>query len=306
MEKLRIGKRNIAITNGGNIIFPKSGFSKYDLIEYYLNIAPFMLSHTKNRPLTMQRFVQGVEKEGFYQKNAADYFPSWIKTIPIEKKEDGAVNYVVCNDDATLIYLVNQLVITFHVWLSKINKLSNPDKMIFDLDPSVKGFAEVRFAARHLKKVLEDELGLATFLMTTGSRGVHVVVSLDCKADFDFVRQFARDVANLLVERHSKKLTTQVRKVKRGKKVFIDYLRNAFAQTGVAPYSVRAKRGAPVATPIDWAELGRVQADTFTIKTIFKRLARKTCPWKNFLKQRCSLKRARKLLDELLEDEGIE
>jgi len=305
MEKIKVGRRTVRITHGDNILFPKSKITKDELIKYYHDIAKLMLPHMKNRPLTLQRFVDGIGKEGFYQKNASDYFPAWIKTKAIKKKEDGTVNYVVCNDGATLLYLANQLTITFHLWLSKIDKLTYPDKMIFDLDPSVKGFAVVRTAARHLKKVLEDELGLITFLMTTGSRGLHVVVPLRRTADFDTVRQFARDVANVLVARYPKALTTEMRKAKRGKKIFIDYLRNAFAQTGVAPYSVRAKEGAPVATPIEWKELGTVHPDTFTIKNIFKRLSRKSCPWQNVYKQVCSLVRARKRLDGLLNKEGL-
>lgn len=305
MYELKVGRRIVTITHPDNIIFPKSGITKCQLIEYYDNISDFMLLHMKNRPLTMQRFVNGIGKEGFYQKNAARYFPAWIKTKAIAKKEDGTVNYVVCNDTATLIYLVNQLAITLHLWLSRVDKLNYPDKMIFDMDPSVKGFAAVRTAARQIRTVLEDKIGLCTFLMTTGSRGVHVVVPLNRKDDFDVVREFARNVADLLAARYPKTLTTEIRKAKRKKRVFIDYLRNAFAQTSVAPYSVRAKLGAPVATPIEWAELGRVLPDKFTIKNIFRRLSRKECPWHNFGKHPCSLKRARKLLDELLTKEGL-
>jgi len=299
--ELKIGSRTIAITHGENILFPRAKISKNELIDYYLNIADFLIPHMKNRPISMQRFVDGIDHPGFYQKNAGDYFPRWIKTVPIAKKDDGNVKYVVCNDVATLVYLANQLSITFHLWLSRIDKLNFPDRMIFDLDPSVKGFAPVRTAARQLRNLLEDELGLIAFLMTTGSRGVHVVVPLDRKKDFDFVRMFARDVAQVLVARFPKTLTIEVRKIKRGKRVFIDYLRNAFGQTGVAPYCVRAKRGAPVATPIEWKELGRVTPHKFTIKNIFKRLSKKDDPWRNINKQACSLKRARMTLDKLLE-----
>jgi len=302
MYELTLGRRKVTITHPDKILFPRAKITKDDLVDYYLDVADLMLPYMKNRLITMQRFVNGISKEGFYQKNAPDYFPKWIKTVPLTKKEDGKVNYVACNDVATLMYLVNQVTITFHVWLSKIDKLDYPDKMIFDFDPSIKGFAPIRTAARNLKKLLEDELGLLAFLMTTGSRGVHVVVPLDRRADFDTVREFARDVADIMAERYPKNLTTEIRKTKRGKKVFIDYLRNAFAQTGVAPYSVRPKPGAPIATPIEWEELGRVKPDSFTIKNIFKRLSRRECPWKNFGKKKCSLKHARKLLNKLVEE----
>lgn len=302
-ETLKIGNRTVEITHGDKIIFPKVKITKRELIEYYQKIAPLMLPHMRDRPLAMQRFIGGIGNEGFYQKNAGDYFPDWITTQSIAKKEDGLVNYVVCNQAATLIYLANQLAVTFHVWLSRVDKLNYPDKMIFDLDPSVKGFAAVRTAARQIKKVLEDELGLLTFVMTTGSRGVHVVVPLDRSASFTVVRTFARDVAQLMVVRHPKTLTIAMRKAGRGTRVFVDYLRNAFAATGVAPYSVRATQKASVATPILWSELGRVQADTFTIKNIFKRLSTQPCPWKDMYTFGCSLKLARTRLRELLKQE---
>jgi len=300
MYKVKVGRRTVSITHGENVLFTRAKISKDDLINYYLNIADFMLPYLKNRPLTLERFVDGVNHPGFYQKNAPDYFPSWIKTVSIAKRENGQVNYVVCNDAATLVYLANQLTITFHVWLSKIDKLNIPDRVIFDLDPSSKNFSQVREAARLLRNVLQNELDVKTFLMTTGSRGLHIVVPIKREYDFDFIRDFARDVSQLVVARHPKKLTIEIRKAKRGKKVFIDYLRNAFGQTGVAPYSVRAKRGAPIATPIEWKELGKIVPNKFTIKNIFKRLARKADPWENMDAHACSLKKARKTLDRLL------
>ncbi len=303
-ERIKVGKQVVEITNGDKIIFPTAKITKRELIEYYIKIAPLMLPHMKDRPLTMQRFVNGVGEEGFYQKNAGDYFSDWITTTSIAKKEDGEVNYVICNQAATLVYLANQLAVTFHLWLSRVDKLNFPDKMIFDLDPSVKGFAAVRIAARQIKKVLEDELGLPTFVMTTGSRGVHVVVPLDRSASFTTVRAFARDVAHLMATRYPKTLTIEMRKAKRGSRVFVDYLRNTFAATGVAPYSVRPTQKASVATPLEWSELGRVQADSFTIKNIFARLNKKVCPWKELHKSACSLKDARKLLRDVIQKEN--
>lgn len=305
MEKLKVGNRFISISHSDKIIFPDAKITKQELIEYYFNIAKVMIPLMKNHPLTMQRFVDGIEKEGFYQKNASDYFPEWIKRVSIAKQDDGKVNYVICNNAATLVYLANQLALTFHLWLSRSDKLNYPDKMIFDLDPSVSGFTPIRVAAKKLKAVLENELSFKTFLMTTGSRGVHVVVPLARKDDFDFVRSFARDVGQLLAARHSNELTIDVRKTKRGKRIFVDFLRNAFAQTGVAPYSIRPKPGAPIATPIEWEELSFVTPQKFTIKNISKRLDKKECPWKYFGKQTFSLKKARKKLDILLKNEEL-
>lgn len=305
MYFLKIGRHSVKISHGQNILFPKSGITKNKLIEYYYNIAPIMIPHIKNRPVTMHRFTRGVAHEGFFQKNVSDYFPDWIQRAPIEKKEDGVVNYAVCNNAATLVYLANQLCITLHIWLSKIDKLNYPDRMIFDLDPSTKDFNSVRIAAKKLKKLLE-KVGLKTFVMTTGSRGLHVVVTLKRTETFDYVRQFAKDIAEVMVHQNPKMLTTEIRKIKRGKKIFVDTYRNSFAQTAVAPYAVRAKKGAPVATPLEWHEVGSKLTPTkYTIKNIFKRLAKKEDPWKNINKNPFSLKKPRKILDSILKDLNI-
>ena len=301
-RNIKVGRYIVTLTNEDKIIFPKSKITKRELIDY-LRIAPIMIPYMKNRPISMQRFVKGIGEEGFYQKDAGTYFPLWIKTKPIKKQEGGKVNYVVVNNAATLVYLTNQLSITNHIWLSRIDKLQYPDRMIFDLDPS-KGvkFEQVRWTAKQLKELL-DELTLPSFAMTTGSRGVHVVVPLKRIHNFEYTRTFANDVATLLAHRYPKKITVEVRKKKRGKRVFVDWLRNAFGQTGVAPYSVRAIERAPIATPIEWRELfDTVDSQSFTIKNIFNRIKQKKYPWRQINKSVCSLKQARKRLDNMLED----
>ncbi|PKN03191.1 ATP-dependent DNA ligase, partial [Candidatus Dependentiae bacterium HGW-Dependentiae-1] len=229
--------------------------------------------------------------------------PAWITREPIAKQDGGVVNYVVCNNAATLVYLANQLSLTQHIWLSRIDKLNDPDKLIFDLDPSAKkiDFSLVRTKAKQIKTVLE-ELGLVPFVMTTGSRGLHVVVPLKRTHDFDTVRAFARDVAEYLVRQDPKNLTIEMRKEKRGTKIFIDYLRNAYGQTGVAPYSVRAKEGAPVATPISWPEIDKssLRSDCYTIKNIFARLETVGDPWQGMHRSARSLTSAQKKIQILL------
>ena len=300
MDVWHIGKHAIEIGKPDKILFPKSKITKGELIDYYAEIADIMLPHIKNRPISMHRFPHGIDKGGFFHKNAPDYFPSWIKRINVPKKsyfakfskskEEGIVHYVLCNNAATLVYLANQYCITPHVWLSRVPKIELPNSMIFDLDPSRKNqFADV----------LED-LGLVPFVMTTGSRGVHVVVPIKPQKDFDTVRKFARGVAELLIAEQPTIFTTEIRKRKRHGRVFIDTLRNAFAQTCVAPYAVRAKEGAPVATPIEWKELARVTSQKYTIKNIFKRLARKGDVWEDINKHTKALKIVRKKLDALI------
>ncbi len=242
-----------------------------------------MLPFTKDRCISMQRFPEGINKEGFYQKDAADYFPAFIKRAPLEKHENGIVNYVVCNNAATLVYLANLACITPHIWLSRTDKINIPDRMIFDLDPARKKFSDVQRAALILHDYL-DSLGLKAFAMTTGSRGIHVIVPLKRRYDFDHVREYARAIASNLVKKYPKDYTLEMRKGKRGTKIFIDILRNAFGQTGVAPYAVRPKPFAPVATPLTWDEVAdkSLTPTKYTIKNIFAHLAKKPNPWRGF------------------------
>lgn len=308
MQMLKIGRHTVQITNSSKVLFPKDHITKEDIIQYYFDIADKMLPHMKKRPITMQRFPDGIRDQGFYQKDISDYFPAWIKYVSVKKQEDGIVRYALCNDKATLIYLANQLCLTPHLWLSKADKLEYPDRMIFDLDPASKkvastpkDFASVKKTAFLLKDILE-KLGLVPFVMTTGSRGVHVVVPLKRQHDFDEVRAFAREIAQLLVDAYPRMLTLEVRKEKRRGRIFLDILRNAFGQTGVAPYAVRAKPGAPIATPITWQELRSptMHAQRYTVKTIFRRLSRRADPWKEIDKHAQSLVRARKKLSDVV------
>lgn len=296
---IKVGKQTIAVSNPDKLIYQKDAITKQQVIEYYVRIAKYMLPYLKDRPLSMQRFPDGIAQEGFYQKDAGEYFPDWIKTYAIKKEEGGKVHHVLVNDAATLAYIATQLCLVFHVWLSKIPKVDYPDRMIFDFDPSGKDFNQVRFAALQFKKILES-LGLVPFVMTTGSRGLHVVVPLKAAENFDQVRAFARNLAQYMVDQDPAHLTLELRKDKRDGKIFVDYLRNGFAATGVCPYSLRARPGAPVATPLRWPEVARksLKPDQWNIKNIFTRL-KKGDPWKNMHKYAKSLKTAIKKLDAL-------
>lgn len=297
----KFGRHNVTLTNQTKILFPDNGITKGDLVNYYAKIAPYMLPYMKNRAVTMHRFPDGIDGQDFYQKDISDYFPAWIKNVVIAK-QGGKNNYVVCNNIETLVYLANQACITPHIWLSRIDKLDYPDRMIFDLDPGKdNAFGVVRNAAQALHEILTT-LKLTSFVMTTGSRGLHIVVPLNRQADFDTVRAFARDVAMLAVSNNPKDFTIEPRLNKRHGRLFIDTTRNAFAQTGVAPYAIRAKPGAPVATPISWDELenSKLTAHTYTIKNIFKRLEKQEDPWLKIHTIKQSLKTARKNLDGLL------
>ncbi|MCK4265306.1 non-homologous end-joining DNA ligase [Candidatus Babeliales bacterium] len=300
MKKIRCGKHTIEISNEDKILFTGKKITKGDLVNYYKKISKYMLPYLKNRPISMHRFPDGITKEGFFQKKPGDYFPKWVKTKSIKKKEGGSIKQVICNDTATLVYLAGQATISLHTWLSKEDKLEYPDKIIFDLDSPKNKFKLACKVAKELKNLL-DELRLKSFIMTTGSKGLHVIIPLKRNEKFDQVREFAKNIATILIKKDPKNITLEQRKEKRKNRLFIDILRNAYAQTSIAPYSVRALKGAPVATPLAWNELtnSSLRADKYNINNIFKRLKEQPNPWKSFNRSAKSLKEAKKRLENL-------
>ena len=296
---IEIDGRTIALSNTDKILFPQEKVSKGDLIDYYRNIAPTMLPHIAGRPLSLQRYPDGIEAGGFMQKNASDYFPDWIRRARLAK-EDGEVDYVVAEDAATLVYLANQACITLHAGLARVDRIDHPDMMVLDLDPSDEDFAKVRRAAKDARTLLE-EIGLVSFVQTTGSRGLHVWAPLNRSTTFDEVREVASSLAEALAARRPDERTTEQRKANRGDRVFLDIARNAYGQTVVAPYSVRARPDASVATPLHWQEVDNPQLGPrrYTIRNIFRRLAQKPDPWAGIQKNPQSLAPARRKLAAL-------
>lgn len=303
-ETIEIDGHRVELSNTGKVLFPEAGITKGHLVGYYRRVADTMLPHLAGRPVSMHRFPDGIDGKRFFQKDAPDYFPDWIHFEEVAK-EGGTVRHVVCDDAATLVYLANQACITPHVWLSRTEHLERPDRMIFDLDPpeagSGKGSGEdlrpVRRAARTVRDRLR-ELGFEPFLTSTGSRGFHVVVPLEPEASFDEVRRFARALASELAAREPDRLTVETRKEKRGDRVFLDYLRNGYAQTAVPPYAVRARPGAPVATPVEWDELDGLHPRRYTVKNLFQRLGQKEDPWAEIDRHRVRLGHALERLEE--------
>ncbi len=300
-KTIQVNGHTLELTSVDKVLFPGAGITKGDLIDYYRRIAPIMLPHLKDRPLTLQRFPNGIDQSGFYQKEMPDYFPDWIERVIVQVEGTGERQpQVICQNEATLVYLANQACITPHAWLSRADKLDYPDRVIFDLDPPDNRFDLVRDAAHHLADMLQT-LGLTPFLMTTGSRGLHVVAPLARNDDFDTVRAFAKRIADYLAARHPDQFTTEMRKAARGQRLFLDYLRNAYAQNAAAPYAVRAKPGAPIATPLDWHEIDApaLHSQRYTLENIFRRLGQKEDPWANILQHAGSLRQAEKRLDEI-------
>jgi bifunctional non-homologous end joining protein LigD len=298
MNERRYGSHVVKFSHLDKVLYPDDGIRKQDVVDYYERVADVMLPHIKNRPLMLQRFPNGIEEKSFFQKNIGFYFPNWIERVSV-KKAGGEVTHVVCNDAATLVYLANLASITPHMWLSRVPKLRNPDILIFDLDPPGEDFAPVRRTALVLRELLES-LGLRAFPMTTGSRGLHVSLPLNGEVDFDRVRAFARNVAQLLSSQHPEEITIAARKQQRGTRVYIDVMRNAYAQTAVAPYALRAKPGAPVATPLHWDEVSdkRLHPQRYKLKDIFRRIEQQGDPWRSIWRHPQSLDRAEEKLDQ--------
>jgi bifunctional non-homologous end joining protein LigD len=301
LTSYRYGSRTIEITHPDRVVFPDDGVTKADLAAYHSAVADFLVLHLAGRPLMLQRFPSGIGEPGFYQKEAGRGVPSWIRLVEA-RKAGGVVRHPVVDDAAALLALTNLSTVSFHRWSSRADRLERPDLLIIDLDPSTVEFDDVRRAALWTREVL-DELDLAAYLQLTGSRGIHVMVPLDGSADTGEVGAFAESVALLMVKRHPDELTVEGRKESRGRRLYVDVARNAWAQTSVAPYSVRPRRGAPVATPITWDELDEPQlrADRWSISTIPDRLATRGDPWGDMSRHARSLPARRKRLDSLLD-----
>lgn len=275
------GKR-ITLSHLDRVMFPRAKITKEDVVAYYKTVASYMLALVKGHAITIQRYPEGITKEGFYQKDMPDYVPAWIKRVSVKKKEGGIVHYAVANSPATFVYLANQGVITFHAMLSKADKISYPDRMIFDLDPSQSNFDQIREAALLLKSLL-DEHDLVSFVMTTGSRGLHVVVPLKRRYTFNVIAQCARYFARKMIEHDPKRYTLELRKNQRGKRIFIDTLRNGEGAISVIPYSIRTKEYAPIALPVSWKEVNNagLKPDGCTIKDM-KKIRQSYKIWQKF------------------------
>ena len=286
MTTINASNHEIEITKPDKVMFPGLHLSKEDLVNYYHRIADYILPYLKDRPLVMHRYPNGIKNTEFYQKEEPDYFPDWIEVIEVDVKQKGKKmqKLVNCKDEGTLLFLVNQGTISPHIWLSKKDNLRHPDKMIFDLDPPENNFDLVRQAALDLKKHF-DERDMKSFAMTTGSKGMHVIIPLKEDMEYEKSRKIAREVANELADTFPDKYTTEQRKNKRQGRLFLDYLRNSYGQTAVAPYSLRAREGAPVATPLDWDEVrdSELNSKTYHHGNIFRRLGNKKDPWKELL-----------------------
>ena len=291
----------IPISHPDKVLFPGDGITKRELAEYYEAIAPVMLPHLRQRPITMERFHRGIGAPGFIQKDVSKGFPPWLRRVEVPKK-GGVVHHPIANDARSLVWLANQNSITPHVWTSRAPDLFHPDICVFDLDPATDDATALRDAALALRDLL-DELWLPSWVKTSGSKGFHIAVPLDAKAGFDDVSAFTHRVGALLVRRHPDVLTQEFHKVDRAGRILVDTGRNNYGATFAAAYAVRARPGAPVSAPCTWDEVerGSVGPRSITLRTMAMRVEKVGDLWSDMRRKGRSLTRPAERLRRLLD-----
>jgi len=263
----------VPLSNLQKVYWPKEKYTKGDLIDYYRTIAPWLLPYLKDRPLVLTRFPDGIEGKSFYQKDAPDFTPEWIRTVPIWSEDtQRTLNYFVCDGLETLLYVANMGSIPLHIWASRADSLERPDWCIIDLDPKGAPFSDVVEVALSLHRLCED-LTLPHFVKTSGSTGLHVLIPLAQQCTFDQSRTLGELLAQIVVA-ELPEISTIVRPIKgREGKVYLDYLQNRTGQLIVAPFSVRPLAGAPVSMPLEWKEVNqKLEIAAHTIFTAVKRM----------------------------------
>ena len=279
----------IHITHPDRVLFAAQGVTKRDLIDYYLSVADVMLPHIVDRPLSLVRCPQGSGKECFFQKHASPGWPNLFKKIRIKEKS-GSDDYLYIEDESGLVAAAQMGVLELHIWGSHVDQVERPDRMVFDLDPDEGlAFSKVKDAARELKDRLA-KLGLESFPMATGGKGIHVVVPLQRKHNWDDHRTYAEAIARLMAQESPERYVANMSKAKRHGKIFVDYLRNQRGATAIAPYSTRARSGAFVALPISWKTLnGLSDAHPVNVAMAAKKSTLGGDPWPGYHKIRQTL-----------------
>jgi bifunctional non-homologous end joining protein LigD len=285
-------KNDVRITHPDKVLFPEDGITKGDLAAYYEAIAPLMLPHINGRPVTMERYHRGIGEKGFFQKNVAKGFPPWLTRVEVPKK-GGTVNHPIVTDTRSLVWLANQNCITPHVWPARVPHLRSPDVCVFDLDPGDDDVPRLRRASLALRRLL-DELGLRSWIKTSGSKGFHIVVPLAAGTRWGEAERFAHQAGTALVARHPDDLTQEFSKADRGGRIYVDTGRNGYSATFAAAYAVRPKPGAPVSAPCTWNEVesGAAAPRTLTLRNMPARLDEAGDVWSDLLAAAYSLDRA--------------
>ncbi|MDR9458183.1 MAG: DNA ligase D [Salegentibacter sp.] len=296
---LEVGGISVDFTNLEKVYWPDSGFRKYDLIDYYIKVAHYMLRYLKDRPQNLHRHPNGITKKGFYQKDTEGQMPDWIERVSIySESTEKEIEYMLCQNEASLLYMANLGCIEINPWNSRKDDLDHPDYTVIDLDPSDKNtFEEVIEVAQAAKEVL-DLAKIDGYCKTSGSSGLHIYIPLAAKYTYDEARDFTKLLCYFIQERLPE-LTSMERAVKSRKgKIYLDYLQNSRGQTLAAPYCVRPKPGAPVSAPLEWEEVkSGLKIKDFTIETIPDRLKEKKDFFKKVLGKGISIEKAIKRLE---------
>jgi bifunctional non-homologous end joining protein LigD len=302
--KVKIGKHVVSLSHLDKIYYPDDGVTKGDLLTYYYEVSQYILPYLKDRPLIMKRYPNGITGQSFHQHDV-DEVPEYVRTIKLDVVEGHTVNYVVCDNLPTLLYLSNIGAIERHPWHSRTKKLDRPDYFIFDLDPGEDTrFGAICKLAISAREVLE-RLGLACYAKTSGSRGIHIYVPIKPVYSYEQVADFAEQVAGLIARENPATATVEraLNKRLRGQ-IYVDHMQNARGKSVVAPYSVRPKPEATVSAPLEWDEVKRkkITPQNFTIGNILKRLERKGDLFKEVLQNRQSLAEALERIQELQQE----
>jgi bifunctional non-homologous end joining protein LigD len=266
----------VEVSHPDKVFFPEPGITKGEVFDYYRRIADRLLPYLRNRPVTLELLPEGVGegKPHFWQKNTPASYPRWIPRIKLPSQQGKQVPYALVNNLPTLLYLVNQKALTFHVWLSRTENLDRPDFVLFDLDPGLASFADVVAVARKLRSLLDAD-GRPAFVKTSGKSGLHILVPWRSRRGYDEARAWAYEVAGRVVEALPEQATVELRKARRGQRVFVDVTENARGRHVVPPYVLRATPAASVSTPLTWRDVTpRLDPLAFTLRTIFRRLGR--------------------------------
>lgn len=290
---LKVGKNTLKLTNQNKIYFPESGITKGEIVQYYNEVADFILPYLKDRPQSMNRFPGGINGPSFYQKDVdLDKIPKWLKTKKVFSESNNEdLDYLICNDKATLLYMANLGCIEINPWNSTIKQIENPDWLVIDIDPSKDKFEEVIETALVVKDVM-DELETECYCKTSGATGLHVYIPLGAKYDYDSIKIFAELIATKIQQRLPETTSLERSIKKRNNKIYIDYLQNRRGQTLAAPYSVRPVPGAQVSTPLEWSEVNdKLHPSQFTIKNVLQRFEKKGDLWAPVLGKGANIKK---------------
>jgi len=290
----------VRVSHPDRVLFPDMGLTKRDLIDYYAAVADRMLPYVVDRPVSLVRCPEGRQRDCFFQKHTTEGMPDAFGVVPIREASGQVDDYLSIGGIDGLVAGVQIGTLEFHIWGARRDMIEKPDRLVFDLDPDpAVAFPAVRTAAEEIRDFL-GAAGLETFPLLTGGKGIHVVAPLAPKREWPDVKRFARAVADALADRAPDRYVAAASKARRRGRIFIDYLRNERGATAIAPYSTRARPGAPVAAPVTWAELKRIErADAFSVATMIKRMKRqRNDPWAGYHAVRQSL------TDKLLKDGG--